>query len=145
MLCLCCEVLVFFELHVCAQTPLVSLGIRGIPRLERESAFSTQVEADRQPNIGRRMLVGGLLPRMQHTKVVNELMTRNLCNQLGQEHRRGRMMTGGVQSTKNLECVGSERIKRGDDTLKRVVQSTVILCGQLGLCVAGEVRATTCF
>ena len=30
-------------------------------------------------------------------------------------------MTGGEQSTKNLECVDSERVKRGDDTL---VQST---------------------
>ena len=70
-------------------------------------------------------------------------MTQNLCNKLGQEHRPGWMMTGGEQSTKNLECMGSDRIKRSDDTLKRVVQSTVILCEtspllelarQLGLC-----------
>ena len=47
VLCLCCVLLVFSELPVCAQRMLVSRGIRAIPRLERENVNSKQVEADR--------------------------------------------------------------------------------------------------
>ena len=70
--------------------------------------------------------------QVQETKkekwVENELMTRNLCNKLRQEHRRDGMMLGGEQDGKNVELEGLEGAKKSDDTLKCVVQSAVILC-----------------
>ena len=82
--------------------------------------------------------------------VGNELITQYLCNKLRQEHRRDQMMSGGDQKGKHVEFVGAERTKRGDNTLKCVVQSAVILCkisplfelaSQRGLGVAGVERS----
>ena len=62
------------------------------------------------------------------------------------------MISGGDQCTKNMKFVGSEWIKRDDDTLKCVVHSAVILfetflvvdfASQLGLGLHGMVRSTS--
>ena len=75
-------------------------------------------------------------------------MAQYLRNKLRQEHRRDRMMSGGDQNCGNVESV---RLRK-DQERRWLGQSTVILCEtslllatarQLGLCVAGEVRATS--
>ena len=96
-----------------------SRGIRGIPRLYRENAHSTKVETDTMWTQVTTDDAGHQVKEATKEKwVENELMTRYLCNKLRQEHRRDRMMSGGNQNGKNVEFVGSERIKKGDDTLK---------------------------
>ena len=76
--------------------------------------------------------------------VENELMTQYLRNKVGQEQRRDQMMSGGDQNGKN--------VKRGDNTLKCMVHSAVILCetsplfelaSQVVLSLAGLVRSTS--
>ena len=55
---------------MCGQTQLVSpRGIRGIPRLERESVVYTRVEVNHRANIVRRLLVGSLVyPEITQTR-----------------------------------------------------------------------------